>query len=85
MPLLKAHMTITGTPDLGADGKAYRANFVHAPFPEKSALRPPPADKGSGVVSQNRLQVAMRCNRKRPMMNANPQTAAEQAALGTVT
>ena len=27
-------MSITGTPDLGADGKDYRANFVHAPFPE---------------------------------------------------
>jgi len=26
--------TTTGTPDLGADGKEYRANFVHAPFPE---------------------------------------------------
>jgi phasin len=50
---------------------------VHAPFPEKSALRLPPADKGSGVVSQNRLQVAMH-SPKTPMMNANPQAAAEQ-------
>jgi hypothetical protein len=24
-------MWITGTPELGADGKDYRANFVHAP------------------------------------------------------
>jgi hypothetical protein len=31
-------MFITGAPMLGADGKNYRANFVHAPFPNKSAL-----------------------------------------------
>ena len=30
----KAYGLGTGTPDLGADGKDYRANFVHAPFPE---------------------------------------------------
>jgi hypothetical protein len=29
-PLLKAHMSITGTPDPGADGRDYRAHFVHA-------------------------------------------------------
>ena len=31
---VNAHIFVTGTPDLGADGKDYRANFVHAPFPE---------------------------------------------------
>ena len=29
----KAHIFNTGAPDLGADGKDYRANSVHAPFP----------------------------------------------------
>ena len=28
-------MFITGAPTLGADGKDYRANFVHAPFSEQ--------------------------------------------------
>ena len=32
---------MTGTPTRGADGKDYRANFVHAPFSEKSARRAP--------------------------------------------
>ena len=27
--------------ELGADGKDYRANFVHAPFPEKSVRQAP--------------------------------------------
>ena len=31
---VNAHGFGTGTPDLGADGKDYRANSVHAPFPE---------------------------------------------------
>jgi hypothetical protein len=35
IPSANAHIVITGTPDLGADGEDYRANFVHAPFPEK--------------------------------------------------
>ena len=30
----KAYGFDTGTPDLGADGTDYRANSVHAPFPE---------------------------------------------------
>ena len=34
IPPANAHIFITGTPDLGADGKEYRANFVHAPFAE---------------------------------------------------
>jgi len=34
-------MTITGTPNLGADGKDHRANFVHAPFSEKSVRQAP--------------------------------------------
>ena len=40
-PLGQGHMSITGTPDLSADGKDYRANFVHAPFPEKSVRQAP--------------------------------------------
>ena len=32
----KAHIFDTGAPDVGADGKDYRANSVHAPFPDKS-------------------------------------------------
>jgi hypothetical protein len=40
MPLVNTHIFITGTPDLGADGKDYRANFVHA-FPEKSVRQAP--------------------------------------------
>ena len=32
----KAHIFDTGPPDVGADGKDYRANSVHAPFPDKS-------------------------------------------------
>src|SRR4030095_2767716 len=42
IPSVEAHMTITGTPDPGADGKDYRANSVHAPFSEKSACQAPP-------------------------------------------
>jgi hypothetical protein len=34
LTLGKAYRLITGTPDPGADGKDYRANSVHAPFPE---------------------------------------------------
>jgi hypothetical protein len=41
IPSVNAHIFITGTPDLGADGKDYRANFVHAAFPEKSARQAP--------------------------------------------
>jgi hypothetical protein len=41
IPSVNAHIVVTSTPDLGADGKAYRANFVHAPFPEKSAPKRP--------------------------------------------
>jgi hypothetical protein len=42
MPSVNAHMLTTGTPDLGADGKDYRANFVHAPFFEKSVRQASP-------------------------------------------
>jgi hypothetical protein len=42
---LQAYMSITGTPDLGADGKDDRANSVHAPFPEKDQHLPPPRTK----------------------------------------
>ena len=38
----KAHIFDTGPPDLGADGKDYRANSVHAPFPDKSQRGAPP-------------------------------------------
>jgi hypothetical protein len=38
---VKSHVAITGTPDLGADGKDCRANSVHAPFPEKSVSQAP--------------------------------------------
>ena len=39
----KAYGLGTGTPDLGADGKDYRANSVHAPFPNISARRASPS------------------------------------------
>ena len=38
----KAHIFDTGPPDVGADGKDYRANSVHAPFPDKSQRGAPP-------------------------------------------
>jgi hypothetical protein len=41
IPSVNAHICLTGTPDLGADGRDYRADFVHAPFPEKSARQAP--------------------------------------------
>jgi hypothetical protein len=41
IPSANAHIFITGTPDLGADGRDYRADFVHAPFPEKSVRQAP--------------------------------------------
>jgi hypothetical protein len=31
---VNAHISSTGTPDLGADGRDYRADFVHGRFPE---------------------------------------------------
>jgi hypothetical protein len=43
MPLVEAHLFITGTPSwslnywhaqLGANGKGYRSEFAHAPFAE---------------------------------------------------
>ena len=78
MPPVQAHMTITGTPDLGADGKDYRANSVHAPFPKNQ--HPSPREGawfGGGQPTKHRL----RCNPRGTMMNANfnPQAAAEQA------
>ena len=45
------HISITGTPDLGADGKDYRANFVHAPFPEISSTKRPLRERGSAAAS----------------------------------
>jgi hypothetical protein len=33
---MNAHILSTGTPDLGADGRVFRADFVHCRFPEKS-------------------------------------------------
>jgi|SRR4249920_528791 hypothetical protein len=38
---VKVHMFTTGTPDPGAGGKDYRANSVHAPFPENQHLSAP--------------------------------------------
>ena len=35
MQSVKSHISMTGTRTLGADGKDYRANFVHAPFSEQ--------------------------------------------------
>jgi ribosome biogenesis protein Tsr3 len=31
---VNAHISNTDTPDLGADGRDYRADFVHGRFPE---------------------------------------------------
>ena len=44
-------MTITSTPNLGADGKDHRANFVHAPFSEKSVRQGPLRVRGSAAAS----------------------------------
>ena len=71
-------MSITGTPDLSADGRDYRANFVHAPFPEKSVRQAPSyAEHGSAAASPKHRSL---CDPKRHTMIAtfNPQTAAEQ-------
>ena len=38
----KAHIFDTGPPDVGADGKDYRANSVHAPFPTNLSTRGAP-------------------------------------------
>jgi phasin len=72
----KAYIFNTGAPDLGADGKDYRANSVHAPFPENQPKRPPTGERGSAAAS---LRSIARDPRG-PTVNAtsNPQTAAEQ-------
>ena len=46
--------------ELGADGKDYRANFVHAPFPENfQHHNRPPRHRSPAIVSlRNRLQIA---------------------------
>ena len=71
--------TATGTPDLGADGKEYRANFVHAPFPENQYAKR--RLKRSMVRRLPACETFSRCDPKRHVMDAtsNPQTAAEQA------
>ena len=38
MPLFKAHIPITGRPELGADGGVHPCRLRARPFPEKSAL-----------------------------------------------
>ena len=72
-------MFVTGTPDLGADGKDYRANFVHAPFPENQyAKRPLKGEHGSAAASLR--NIARDVTPRGTMMNATstPQTASEQ-------
>ena len=49
-------MSDTGTPDLGADGKDYRANYVHAPFPEKNQHHD--RSYGPGVRRCQRAKIA---------------------------
>ena len=41
IPSANAHIFIAGTPDLGADGRDYRADFVHAPFPKNQYAKRP--------------------------------------------
>jgi hypothetical protein len=50
-------MSATGTPDLGADGKDYRANSVHAPFPENDQHHDSPRGQRSGGVSLRKWPV----------------------------
>jgi hypothetical protein len=47
-------MTITDTPDPGADGKDNRASLSARPLSQKSALRPPSADKGPAVSAREK-------------------------------
>jgi phasin len=78
MPSVNAHMLTTGTPDLGADGKDYRANFVHAPFFEKSVRQASPC--GCVVRRLPACDIARDMIPRGTAMNAtsNPHTAAEQ-------
>ena len=50
----KAHIFDTGPPDVGADGKDYRANSVHAPFPDKSQHAERPLAASRPVASRPR-------------------------------
>jgi hypothetical protein len=50
----KAHIFDTGPPDVGADGKDYRANSVHAPFSDKSQHAERPLAASRPVASRPR-------------------------------
>ena len=67
----KAHIFDTGPPDVGADGRDYRANSVHAPFPDKSQHAERPL-AGRGQPPRNP---------RGTIMNAvyNPEVAADKA------
>ena len=46
MYVLKPHIVYYWHAELGADGKDYRADFVHAPFPEILSSRVPLRARG---------------------------------------
>src|SRR5512136_3077605 len=77
IPSVSAHISTTGTPDLGADGEDYRADFVHGPLSRKIST---PSALLSGAWFGG-CQPARHRSRGGTMMSAtsNPQTAAEQA------
>ena len=73
----KAHIFDTGPPDVGADGKDYRANSVHAPFPDTARGAPPCGLKARSFQAAARRLVPPRGT----IMNAvyNPEVAADKA------
>ena len=74
----KAHILDTGPPDVGADGKDYRANSVHAPFPTNLSTRSAPC----GLKARSFQAAASRLVTPRgTIMNAvyNPEVAADKA------
>ena len=48
---VKSHIYMSGTLTFGADGKDYRADFVHAPFQEILSSRVPARQRGSSSPS----------------------------------
>jgi len=80
MPSLEPTYVILARRTLGADGKDYRADYVHAPFPEKISSTIVPPDRGRRLSACEivcKSPAAM--TQRGTIMNANPQAAADQA------
>jgi phasin len=63
---------------LGADGKDYRANSVHAPFPKNQQQAPPTGEHASAAASLRNIVRDVTPRGTRMNATSNSQTAAEQ-------